>query len=688
MTPKVRIVDADFETFSGCDLRVAGARRYAEDPTTEVLCLTVRESGTKVPYLWVPGMDISTLAELATNPRVIWVAHSAMFEKSIWRCIMMPDHGLPDIPDERWHDTQATCAMRGLPLDLERAMTVLRLPSVKDAEGRALIKAVQKPTKKTKKSKGGNYDLVRDPEVLKRIYQYNASDIANTTDLRERLGWLPPGERAVWLLDQKINQRGVAVDLQFVAAARQVVEHGSAPLLAEFATITGGLAPTQRDKFMAWLHSQGVHLDNLKKETLAEILGDNEGDEDADGYLELAGDDAPAVRVSLPPAAHRALTIRSLVGSAAIKKLPRMEACACNDGRIRGMLQYHGAGPGLWAGRLIQPQNFPRGSIQIKTKDKEAAVLMIVEAIKTGDPAFVEMVLGLPAVEAVVSALRHALVAAPGHRFVAGDYAGIQARVVLALAGQYDKVQLMASGADVYCDMASNIFRRTITKDNDPEERQYGKNSVLGLGFQMGARKFHDRYCGDNPLEFAQGIVDVYRKEWAPKVPKLWYALDEASTRAVWDRRPQEAYGIEYRLEDGWLTARLPSGRKLWYFNPVPVKKEMPWSDPEAPDIREGWTSQAMKMGRWVTRHMFGGLETENVVMGIQRDIMVSAAFRLEKAGFPLVLNVHDEWVAEPRQEDADMNAFKQILEDVDPWVKQMQIPVSVEVWEGSRYRK
>lgn len=685
MSAKVRVADADFETFSGCDLKKAGAWRYAEDPTTEILCLTVDLK----PYwnaarLWVPGDDTGWLAELAAAEDVIWCAHNAMFEKAIWRNIMVPQFGLPDIPDHRWHDTQAACAMRGLPLALERAMLVLRLPTQKDTEGSALIRAVQKPSKK--KGSKGYYVDVRDPEILKRIYQYNANDIANTTDLRGRLGWLPPGERAVWLLDQRINQRGIGVDLDFVSAAQRVVDAGSAPLLREFAEITGGLAPTQRDRFMAWLNSCGVQLPDLKKETLAAILG--EDDEDVDEPDELAGDDVSDVRVPLPPAAHRALYIRSLVGSASIKKLQRMAACTCADGRARGLLQYHGAGPGLWAGRLFQPQNFPRGSIQIKLKDKEALVQLIVDAIMTGDPDYVQMALGVPPVEAVVSALRHALVAAPGHRFVAGDYAGIQARVVLALAGQFDKVELMASGADVYCDMAESIFRRKITKENDPEERQYGKNSVLGLGFQMGARKFHSRYCGENPLEFAQRIVDAYRKEWAPKVPRLWYALDEASTKAVWDKRPQEAYGIQYKLEDGWLTARLPSGRKLWYYNPVPVKKEMPWSDPEAPDIREGWTSQAMKMGRWVTRHMFGGLETENVVMGIQRDIMVSAAHRLEKNGFPLVLNVHDEWVAEPELTNADTEAFKQILEDVDPWVREMQIPVSVEVWDGTRYRK
>lgn len=309
---------------------------------------------------------------------------------------------------------------------------------------------------------------------------------------------------------------------------------------------------------------------------------------------------------------------------------------------------------------------------------------MVVSAIMSGDYEFVEATLG-PAVEVVVSSLRHAIIASPGRAIVAGDFAGIQARAVLALAGQHDKTAIMASGQDIYIDMAQSIFKRTLNKTENPEERQVGKNTVLGLGFQMGARKFRLRYAKEHPLEFSENVVHVYRKEWAPLVPRVWYGLEGAAVRAVHDRRATEAYGVEYRLEDGWLTARLPSGRKLWYYNPVPTHKAMPW---DADDIRLAWASDAMKFGQWRTRDMFGGLLTENVVMGMQRDLLTTAMFKCEKEGLPVILNVHDEIICEPEISRADPKLLAQIMQDIPDWAKAMQIPVSVEAWAGERYKK
>jgi len=316
-----------------------------------------------------------------------------------------------------------------------------------------------------------------------------------------------------------------------------------------------------------------------------------------------------------------------------------------------------------------------------------------VAAIMTGDPDYVEAVYGVGAVEVVLSSLRHAIVPDPGRVLLAGDYAGIQARTVLAVAGQHDKAALMAAGADIYCDMASSIYKRPIAK-KDTTERQTGKNSVLGLGFQMGAPKFQFKYAQDFPLKDVEGhpeimscqrIVDTYRKEWAPMVPKLWYDLQEAAVDAVWEKRPKQAYGVEYMLEDGWLTARLPSGRKLWYFNPTPIRKAMPWDET---DVRRAFTYQAMKMGQLRTIDAFGGQLTENVVMGIERDLMTNAMILCERDGFPICLEVHDEIVSEPLIADADEKAFQQIMEDVPSWVRELQIPVKVETWCDTRYKK
>jgi len=661
-------VTLDFETASTVNLKKSGPWPYAENPTTEILCLWYDVGGgepRKCDHLH-PGGDL--LRYIGTD-EAIFIAHGAGFEKAIWRKVMVPEFGWPDIPNKRWHDTQAVCAMKVIPQKLEKALLTLGLDEQKDMEGSKVTVALSKPSKK------GYFD--RSPEKLAIVDRYCAQDIRTETLLHKRLGYLPPGERQVWLLNQRVNERGLRLDMDFVRQAQKVVDRALVPLEAEFKQLTGGLDIGQRDRIIAWAKGQGFTLHDMTAERIKDLLGgsiDDAEDDETDPH-------GAGAHVVLPSAVRRVLTIRQLAGSASVKKLAAMEACVCADGRARGLLQYHGTGPGRSAGRLLQPQNFPRGTLTLGKAPPPVG--MVVEAIMTGDPDYVEMLLG-PPIETVVGGLRHAIVSEPGRTFVSGDYAGIQARVVLALAGQHDKTALMASGADVYCDMASKIYHRPITKA-DKAERQTGKNSVLGLGFQMGWRKFLLKYGKGLTEEFCQEVVRVYRKDWAPRVPYLWYGLEEAATEAVWSKRPCTRYGVEYRIEDRWLSARLPSGRKIWYFNPQPIKRRMPYDQDV---IKECFTYQATKMGQMKTIDAFGGQLTENVVMGIERDIMTNAMFKLEANGFPLVLDVHDEIVGEPLKADADEKAFTEIMLDTQDWVKAMKIPIAIETWQGERYRK
>ncbi len=661
----------DFETSSACDLKAAGAWRYAEDPTTEVLCLSYTDGNDT--WVWLPEQPPDERLLTAVNdPKVIFVAFNVAFEKSIWRRIMVEQFGWPDIPNGRWHDVQAVCAMRVLPLALEDAVRVLSLSHQKDMEGAKILRELMKPGKRGW--------LAKTPEKLARLYDYCKADVAAELDLHLRMGWLPPGERNVWLLDQRINERGLHLDQHYITQARKIVDAAIPPLAAEFRSIVG-YNFGQRDKVLDWLHGCGVPMRDLRKETVVEVLGkDIDAEEDSN-----AGEIENIYQDMLTPEVRRALEIRQLVNSASIKKLARMEACVCADSRARGLLQYHGTGPGRRSGRLLQPQNFPRPTIELD--DKPIDFQYVVDAILTGDAEYVNATIG-PPVETVVSGLRHAVTASRGRVLVSGDYAGIQARVVLALAGQHDKTALMAAGKDIYCDMAEQIYKRPIDRKKDPAERQVGKNSVLGLGFQMGWRKFKLKYAREHTDEFCETVVTTYRKEWAPCVPKLWYGLEGAAVKAVWEGGAHEAFGVEYKMFDQWLTARLPSGRLMWYFNPRKVRKAMPW---DANDVRLGFTYDVMKMGQWTTVTAFGGLLTENVVMGIERDIMVDGMFGLEAAGLPVVLDVHDEVVIEPLEAQADAKVFREIMLDVKPWVRQLQIPVDVpasDIWIGERYRK
>lgn len=690
----MKFVLADFETQSACDLKKAGAHAYAEHPTTEIICLGFTVDGDApwciIPLVYKedPGAHPAVLALQAAcaDPAVIFIAHNAAFEKAIWRRIMVEQLGWPDIPNERWHDSMAACAMKGIPLKLERALSALRLSVAKDTEGTKATLAYGRP------DKTGDYN--HTPEKLQRIMNYCAlapnSDVRAELELHRRVRGLGAAERQVWLLDQTINERGVRLDMNLVAAARKVCDDAAKPLQTEFVALTG-IDKIMSPKFKDWLIEQGCpfprdkdgKLDtSLDKEHVAKLLGVQDDEEDQS----LAGDDEDYrdedPQFVLPYSFRRPLEIRKILGSASVKKLAAMQACVGSDGRARGLLQYHGAGPGRWAGRLLQPQNFPRPTLKIDGDPHDPDQL--VYAIMTRDAEFVRMMFGEP-IEAVASGLRHTIIAAPGNLLEVGDFKTIEARVVLAIAGQHDVLDIMAAGKDIYIDMAQRIYKVPVDKKRDPEKRQIGKNSVLGCGFQMGWKKFRLRYVPKESAEFCKDCIRAYREDFAPMVPKLWRALENAATATVWERTPHEAYGIRYALEDGWLTCRLPSGRKLWYYDPKPVRRAMPW---DGNDIRPGFEYSTWKMGQWKRVSAYGGLLTENVVQATARDLLVHGMFNSEAAGHPVVLTVHDEELLEVPEAIASVKAIDGFMTDIPKWARDLHIPVEADCWIGDRYKK
>lgn len=713
----MKFVLIDFETASQCDLKKAGAARYAEDVTTEILCLGYTIDGEKPDLLTPDELSFGACAtgrharfrQAVEDPGVIFIAHNVFFEKMIWRWLMTV-LGWPDLAPERWHDTMAVCAMKGLPLKLERAAQVLRLPTQKDTAGTAATLALGRT------NKAGFY--VRTEEKLQRVYAYcRDGDVPAELELHRAVRGLGAAERQVWLMDQEINERGVRLDMPYVRAAKKICADASRPLLAEFQKLTG-IEKLASPKFKDWLVEAGCpfprdedgKLDtSLDKEHIARLLG--VADEDADDSLAGDEDDflPPEPQFELPYAYKRPLQIKRVLGSASVKKLDSMLACVCSDGQARGLLQYHGAGPGRWAGRIIQPQNFPRPTTRVQVGWNEDGTEKyegvdpdgLVEAIMTADAEWMRLLYGEP-IEAVASGLRHAIIAKPGHMFEVGDYAKIECVIVLALAGAVETAaKVIEMGSAVYTNTASQVFKRSIVKSM-LKEYTIGKNIVLGCGFQMGWRKFKARYARDQPDEFCQEAVRGYREDFAPEVPKLWYALERAATECVWTGHPTCAYGIEYSMSGGWLTARLPSGRLLWYRDPKAINKHMPWctcddcchkknlgpETPREPDIRRGFVYWAQKLGQWRKMHAYGGLLTENVVQATARDLLVHGMFNARAAKRPIVLTVHDELITEVPEAIADAKVLDALMTDMPPWAKSLGIPVASDCWIGARYRK
>ncbi len=655
------ILTLDFETTSSADLKEVGAYRYWRDPTTEITCLCWATSDGEHDE-WRP--DDTVLYRQALTPDVIFEAHNAAFEIEGWRQHMVGLYGLPDVPNHRWRCTMAAAAQRAIPLKLEHGLAWLDVGMGKDKEGSRLAVAMSKP-------KRGQYD--RSAETIARVTAYCHSDVRNEQALAAVVGPLPDAEQTVWLMDLEINQRGVRLDVPFVRAAQTLVRRTLEPMIAEFGRITGGLEITQTARILAWAKEQGAALPNLQKATLQAAIGGllfedaEEGDDD-----EVLLDP-----IEIPEHVKHALRLRSVGGSASVKKYDAMLASVCEDGRARGLLQYHAASTGRWGGRLWQPQNLPRPVVKM---DPEA----LVAAVMTEDPEHVRQ-FGDP-IEVALSGCRQAIVAAPGKALVVGDFASIEARVVLALAGQHDKCDLLASGADVYSDVASLIFERPIDRKQEPVEGQIGKNTVLGCGFQMGWRKFQARYAADRDDDFCRKVIDTYRREWAPQVPALWADLETAALTAVWEKRPvTAACGVTYTPGRWWLRAVLPSGRSLWYFNAQAGFTTLPW----APEERvRAWSYQAQKLGQKRTIWAYGGLLTENVVQALARDLLVDAMQQTQAHGWPIVLTVHDEIIAEVPEAQADAETLRQIMSSPPAWARAIKVPVAAECWTGTRYHK
>jgi DNA polymerase len=697
-------LDLETKNTGGCKLDTAGAWRYADDPATEILTLTY-QNGDGEPRLWTPAMQTHELAALAADPAVTFVCFGD-FELVIWDRIMVTRFGFPAIPVARWVDARASCSYLALPRALDKTLAAIGSEVVKDAAGRRLVLSLSRPHRKT-----GAYPEVT-PAILERVSAYNRIDVAGLATIRTAVGTLPERERRVWELDQAINQRGIGIDLDFVRAAKRIAETSKGALLEEFAGLTKfsvdkptsaraespravradtsadnpikpqrnpvqtdalGLSPHQVTKTREWLKSRGFSFANLGAETV---------------------EDALETRV-LPDDVKRVLQIRMITAPTSLKKLDAMMACVGSDGRARGQFQFHAATPGRWSATLIQPQNLPRPTIDIDPDDIEE----LVTAVKTGDPKALER-WGAP-IDVITSALRCALTAADGAQFGVADFSLIETAILLALAGQHDKCRLIEQGVDLYRDMASTIYRldreafQAIPKDaltvEQQQQRQVGKNTILGCGYGMGPPRFQRNYLrhlpADEAKRFAEETVYThYRRNWAPRVPKLWRDLERTARRAMLqrDKTATAECGISYKLETvaglPCLVCTLLNGKRIHYQNArVSPDRTDRWGYPI-------WSFWAYRRGQWREIEPYGGQLCENAVQGLARELLVDAMLRFEARGFPVIAHCHDEITVEHPEITAV--TMQEIMAERPQWAAELGVPITVEAWVGKRYRK
>ena len=453
----------DLETYSSADITKTGAFKYAEAPDFEILLLACAWDDGPVQVIDMtdrePVTDERTAAKAAalasvvagiTDPDTVKVAHNSAFERA---CLTR--YLGRDLPPEEWEDTMILAAMNGLPLSLDAAGAALELRAQKIREGTALISYFCKPCKPTIANGGRTRNRPEHaPDKWERFKAYCKRDVEVEQAIYRRLRSFPVTdfERKVWALDARLNERGVRIDTGLVAAAIAQNEAFTTRRMAEMRRLTGLENPNSVAQLKDWLETAGMSADSLNKATVQELK-----DKAAD------------------PATRRVLELRQQLGKTSVTKYEAMQNAVCADGRVRGLLQYYGAGrTGRWAGRLVQVQNLPQNHL--------AGLGLVRELVRERDLETLELC--FDSVPDVLSQLiRTAFVAGEGNIFHVADYSAIEARVIAYLAGEKWRMDVFRSGGDIYCSSASAMFRVPVVKHGvNGHLRQKGKIAELACG--------------------------------------------------------------------------------------------------------------------------------------------------------------------------------------------------------------
>lgn len=676
----------DYETYSECDITVAGAYEYARHPSTEILCASyVYGTRDELATASVQLLDFhrhqkpvavdTEFLRYLTLPDTILVAHNAFFEQVITRFVLprytrfLRTEKAANIPIKRWICTAALARYYGLPGSLEGATAALRLAHQKDAEGHRIMLKLSQPRRPTKNNPATRWTPENAPEDFARLYKYCVADTEAERDLFLALPPLPKIERRIWELNQKLNFRGFAVDRDLVQSALYCIDRETTYLDSKFRKLTGLNSARQRDATLSWLKKNGVKLPNLRAETIAD-------------YLE---------KEKMPDLVRRVLTIRQSISKSSVSKYAAFEIRTRSDGRARDNILYYGGHTGRDAGMGgIQPQNL------FKSTMPHEDVLAGIELIRERDITAIRALYPRP-MELYASVLRSCIVAPKGKVLDVGDFATIEVRVLFWLAGHKKGLDALRNGLPIYSHMAGKIY----DEDGDEIERAYksgckegyrkrqlGKATVLGAGFGigLGGEKFVQAakvLAGlDISVALGQKCVAAYREENAPIV-KFWDVIETAACKAL--ANPGKAYRhgyLTWRKEGDWLTCELPIGRKLYYYRPRMAKIQTLYGEKMVLTYRgvDSRTKRFIRMSTW------GGKLTENVVQAVARDLLMESLLRLDAAGHEPVLPVHDEIVCEREGKPGSKTEMFDLMAEVPAWAP--GLPIKVEGWSEERYRK
>lgn len=674
MSGVVHHLSVDIETYSDVDLGKAGAFRYAQSPAFAVLLFAYSLDGGPVEVIDMAqtgGRVPNEVLRLLWDPGTAKHAYNAAFE---WYCLSRHFR----LTEEQtaawaaqWRCTQLHGQYCGLPAGLGRVDKALGLPEdkQKNSVGKALIQYFCKPCKPTKTNGQRTRNLPHhDPEKWRLFIEYNRQDVVAEMEIERRLSRFPVPEEVQrqWVLDQQINLRGVAVDLELVDAALEMAAINSRQLLEEAQAISGIDNPNSVAQMKRWLEQElSEEITDLRKDTVADLLCRDLSNEGATRMLEIRRD----------------------LGKASNKKYTAIRNAVGEQDRVRGMMQFYGANrTGREAGRIVQPQNLPHDTVPMEGLAREM--------VKSRSSAAVEFVYG--SIPHTLSALiRTALVAKPGFTFVDADFSAIEARVIAWLAGEQWVLDVFRSHGKIYEATASQMFGVPLEriKKGNPEYsyRAKGKVATLALGYQGGPGALINMGALRSGIS-EEELPDIVARWRAsnPAIKNFWYKVDAAAQQAVVEGKQAVVpvsggqalvFAREIDAQNGldFMTITLPSGRKLFYANPHMGQNRF-----GSPSICYWGQNGTGK--NWAVTETYGGKLSENITQAVARDCLFYAIEHLTAAGYKVVFDVHDEVVLEVPENQADLDSVVQIMSQSPPWAP--DLPLNADGWVNPFYHK
>lgn len=629
----MKTIHVDIETYSDVNLRDHGVYKYSESPSFKILLLAYAVDDGPIEIVdLAAGEEISSELEyLLTSPDVKRKAFNAQFERVCLSKIL---------PPAEWECSMIKANYLGLRGTLENVGTALGLPPDKQklTTGKNLIRLFSIPRKPTKTNGMRTVYTHEDlPEEWEKFRAYCVNDVEAERAIDNKLSFykLSNIEKQIYQLDQKINDRGVALDLDLVEAAIEVNARQNEIYEAQYEEITGIETPRKLGQLKDWIKTKtGQEVTAITKNNQELLM------EDFKSYPDVV----------------EALKIRQNLSRSSVAKYDAMLRYAGEDTRARGLFQFYGAATGRWAGRGFQPQNLPRNymhGLEVARKAVRERSWGLLELLYEDPP------------DVMSQLIRTAIIPSPGKRFLVSDFSAIEARVLAWLAGEEWVLEVFRDTGLIYEATASRMFGVPMDKVDRPL-RSKGKVATLALGYQgsVGALKQMGALNSGLTEDELPGLVNYWR-EANSKIVSFWWDLDQAARKCITERTNQEVRGLRLSYHHGMFFIRLPSGRELAY----PKATIRPHQKFE--DSTEIAYCEVSNGGGWKTTGTYGGKLTENVTQAIARDCLVDSMLRIEDAGYKIVMHIHDEVVIEceaDKDPEAALEDIYKIMGTPIPW--------------------